>query len=101
MVALPRASSLRHKELRLAKFLDLDIDNWRLLVSHPKGEGSWVAPDFVPIAEPAWQAVLDFLAEREAFLRRVRAIPPGPGALPAGRWDPGLLARHHAQEAQG
>lgn len=69
VVALLPYSGLRRKELRLARRQDFDTRRWRILVAHPKGEGSWAAPDYATILPPARQTVEDFLAEREAFLR--------------------------------
>ncbi len=42
-------TGLRRKELRLARLKDLDLARGRILVSHPKGEGSWAAPDYAPV----------------------------------------------------
>ncbi len=66
-VFLP-ATGLRPKEVRLARLADLDMARSRLLVSHPKGEGSWAAPDYAPVLPFAREAVADFLAAREAYL---------------------------------
>jgi len=63
------ATGLRPKEIRLARLRDLELDKGRIFVSHPKGEGSWAAADYAPILSFAREAVLDFLAEREAYLR--------------------------------
>lgn len=62
------ATGLRPKEVRLARLADLDMARARLLVSHPKGEGSWAAPDYAPVLPFAREAVADFLAAREAYL---------------------------------
>lgn len=40
----------------------------RVLVSHPKGEGAWAAPDYAPLPQPARIALEDFLPERAAYL---------------------------------
>jgi integrase/recombinase XerD len=63
------ATGLRPKEIRLARLRDLELAKGRILVSHPKGEGSWAAADYAPILSFAREAVLDFLVEREAYLR--------------------------------
>jgi len=69
LVAFFPATGLRPKELRLARLEDLDVSRWRILVSHPKGEGSWAAPDYAPVLPMGRQAALDFLVEREAYLK--------------------------------
>src|SRR3990172_9699547 len=63
LVAFLPATGLRPKEIRLARLRDLELDKGRILVSHPKGEGSWAAPDYAPILSFAREAVLDYLAE--------------------------------------
>lgn len=45
LVAFCPATGLRPKEIRLSRLEDLDVNRGRILVSHPKGEGSWAAPD--------------------------------------------------------
>lgn len=67
VVFLP-ASALRPKEIRLARLRDLELERGRILVSHPKGEGSWAAPDYAPVLPFARPALEDFLREREAFV---------------------------------
>src|SRR5437867_4869587 len=61
-------TGLRPKEARLAKVEDLDLARGRILVSSPKGDGSWAAPDFARIPAAAKPAIEDFLADREAYL---------------------------------
>ena len=68
LVAFCPASGLRPKEVRLARLEDLDTTRWRILVAHPKGEGSWAAPDYAPVLPMGRQAVLDFLEERRAYM---------------------------------
>jgi integrase len=68
MVSLLTYSGLRRKEFRLLKLVDLDVERWRILVSHPKGEGSWAAPDYAYIAPQARRTVLWFLEQRLEFL---------------------------------
>ncbi len=62
------ATGLRPKEVRLARLEDLDLQKWRILVSHPKGEQVWAAPAFAPILPPGRQALADFLRERSEYL---------------------------------
>ena len=62
-------TGLRPKEIRLARLSDVDLSRGRILVSHPKGEGSWAAEDFAPLPPAARPAVEDYLAERETYLR--------------------------------
>jgi integrase len=61
-------SGLRPKEIRLAKLEDVDLVRGRILVTSPKGEGSWAAPDYAPIPSAARQVVEDYLVERGAYL---------------------------------
>jgi len=68
LVAFLPATGLRPKEIRLARLRDLELDKGRILVSHPKGEGSWAAPDYAPVLSSAREAVMDYLAERAAYL---------------------------------
>jgi integrase/recombinase XerD len=69
LVAFCPATGLRPKEIRLARLKDLDVSRWRILVAHPKGEGSWAAPDYAPVLPMGRQVALDFLTEREAYLK--------------------------------
>ena len=68
LVVLLPACGLRRREIRLARLADLDLQRWRIRVTHPKGEGAWASDDVAPILPSARQAVLDFLEERKAFL---------------------------------
>src|SRR3989442_9901116 len=61
-------TGLRPKEVRLAKLADVDLTKGLILVSAPKGDGSWAAPDFARIPPVARQAFADFLAERTEYL---------------------------------
>lgn len=72
LVSFLPASGLRPKDIRLAQLTDLDTARWRILVSHPKGEGSWAAQDYAPVLAPAHQATIDYLAERETYLNEER-----------------------------
>ncbi len=62
------STGLRPKEVRLARVKDLDHDRWRLLVAHPKGEGSWAAADYAPVLGLGRTAVEDFLEDRAKYL---------------------------------
>ena len=102
LVAFLPYSGLRPKEIRLARLADLDLGRGRILVSHPKGENAWAAPDYAPIPPPAREALEDFLAEREAYLagescewliplRRYR------GTEPTGPWSAAMLRKLKAE----
>ena len=62
------STGLRPKEVRLARLQDLDRVRWRILVAHPKGEGSWAAQDYAPVLGLGREAVEDFLQERANYL---------------------------------
>lgn len=62
------STGLRPKEVREQDLEGLDTVRWRILVSHPKGECSWAAPDYAPILPFGREATLDFLAERQEYL---------------------------------
>lgn len=68
LVAFLPATGLRPKEIRLARLEDLEIAKGRILVSHPKGEGAWAAPDYAPVPAEARRAIEDLLLERTAYL---------------------------------
>ncbi|MBM3301197.1 MAG: site-specific integrase, partial [Deltaproteobacteria bacterium] len=71
MIALYFATGVRPKELRLAHFEDLDLENRRLYVRHPKGEGSWASRDEVDILRPDMiPLVKEYLKEREEHIRK-------------------------------
>lgn len=67
VVILP-ATGLRPSEIRQARVTDINLGKMSILVAHPKGEGSYGRQREVPIDNAARGAILDFLAEREAFL---------------------------------
>ncbi len=69
MVAMYAYSGLRRSELRRARLQDLDIDQWKILVAHPKGETRYAPEGIAPILQPARQTVLDFLKARERLLK--------------------------------
>jgi len=98
-VFLP-ATGLRPKEIRLARLCDLELDKGRILVSHPKGEGSWAAPDYAPILPSAREAIMDFLAEREAYLDGEPCealIPYQRVSGDIGPWSEAMLRKLKAQ----
>ena len=83
-------SGLRRKELRRARLEDLDIDRWKILVVHPKGEGRYASDGTAPILQPARQAVLDFLKARQEYLREngvVECEPLVPRIYMSGKVD--------------
>src|SRR2546428_2776745 len=68
LVAFLPATGLRRKEIRLARLKDLDLAKGRILVAHPKGEGSLAAPDYGPVPAFVHPALEDFLEARHAYL---------------------------------
>ena len=78
MVAMYAYSGLRRSELRLARLQDLDTKNWRILVVHPKGEGTWGSASVATILPPARKYVRYFLKERKEYLssRGLRECEP-------------------------
>lgn len=106
LVAFCPATGLRPKEIRLARLEDLDIARWRILVSHPKGEGSWAAPDYAPILPMCRQTTMDFLAERESYLGSDECdalIPYRRHGGDIGPWSGAMLRKLKAriEEASG
>ena len=67
VVILP-ATGLRPSEIRQARLTDINMTAMSIVVAHPKGEGSYGRQREVPIDSGARRAILDFLADREAFL---------------------------------
>ena len=61
-------TGLRLNELRMAEYSDLDLKNWTIRVSHPKGERTYGVQRVVPIPEPLKPTVIRFLREREKVL---------------------------------
>ena len=80
-------TGLGPKEVRLQEVECVDLANRLVLVCHPKGEGKYATPhaEYSPIGEAAVQPLLDFLAEREAFLN--------------GEKHPALIPFRHADGA--
>lgn len=62
------ATGLRFNELRTAKVTDIEQSLKQMVVSNPKGNGSWAGADMAPILPSARQAFEDYLAERKAYL---------------------------------
>jgi len=96
LVAFLPATGLRPKEIRLARLRDLELDKGRILVSHPKGEGSWAAPDYAPILSFAREAVVDFLVERTAYLdgrESESLIPYCRASGEIGPWSAAMLRK--------
>ncbi len=91
---------LRPNEVRLAKLADLDLAHGSILLSNPKGEGSWAAPDYAPLPIAARSAVVDFLADHDVPAgREVRVADPSAEGQP--RTGPRPLVRHASAETQG
>ena len=94
------ATGLRPKEVRLARIQDVDTTRWRVFVAHPKGEGSWAAPDYAPVLPMGRQAVLDFIDERRAYLDGVACealVPYRRVAGTVGPWSGAMLRKLKAQ----
>ena len=68
MVAVYAYSGLRRSELRLARLEDLSVDTWTIVVTHPKGEGSWAVAAPARILRPARVTVVEFLEMRRRCL---------------------------------
>ena len=103
LVAFLPATGLRRKELRLARLKDLEIAKGRVLVAHPKGEGSWAAADYAPILAPALPAIEDFLAARESYLggeEREWLVPYRRLSGELGSWSDPMLGQLKAEIAR-
>ncbi len=75
-------TGLRIKELRLARFADLEAERWVLSIEHPKGEGAWAAPgERIAIFPSLRPHVLDFLEARARRLRNLGLEPSKVEAL--------------------
>jgi len=61
--ALWNTTMVRHSELRLSHFEDLDIRQRRIFIRYPKGEASWASPEWVGFVRSA-----DFLPWIERYL---------------------------------
>jgi integrase len=61
-------TGLRPGELRKAQLEDLDLSNWTLRVSHPKGESSYGRNRQVPIPALLRPIVLQYLQARDRML---------------------------------
>src|SRR2546425_4779369 len=69
LVGFCPATGLRPKEVRLANLADVDATRGRILVRHPKGEGSWAATNKEALILPSGrEALREFLAARRAYL---------------------------------
>lgn len=70
LVAFLPATGLRPKEVRLARFEDMDLDSWTIAVAHPKGERSWASAGHRTVILPsAEEAVRDLLRDRAELLK--------------------------------
>lgn len=63
-------TGMRLSELRLAEYSDLNLNNWTIRVSHPKGERSYGTPRVIPIPPPLRPIIGRFLREREKVLAK-------------------------------
>lgn len=68
VVATLAYTGLRPGELGKAEIDDLDLSNWTLRVSHPKGEASYGRYRVVPIPAPLRPVVTGYLRAREHML---------------------------------
>lgn len=68
MMATYAHTGMRLNELRMAEYTDLDLKNWTIRVSHPKGERTYGVQRVIPIPEPLKPTVARFLRERERVL---------------------------------
>jgi len=72
MLALYFSTGIRPKEARLAHVEDVKLNEFRFHVRHPKGEGSWAAPQDVNIIRPdVLPFLVRYLNEREEHLERM------------------------------
>jgi integrase len=69
MVWILPYTGLRPSELRLAHLEDVDIKHWLFYVRHPKGEGRYGVPQWMPILPPARSNVIRYLEARERYLK--------------------------------
>lgn len=68
LVILYISTGARNKEIRLAELGDLDTENWRLVIRHPKGEDTYGATRTVPVPKAARPIVSLYLEARELWL---------------------------------
>jgi len=68
MVWILPCTGLRPSELRLAHLEDVDTNHWLFYVRHPKGEGRYGVPQWIPILPPARNNVLRYLEARKRYL---------------------------------
>jgi len=61
-------TGLRPSELRTMEYKDINLTNWTLVVSHPKGEGRYGLHRRIGILPPIREAFTEYLAERKQFL---------------------------------
>jgi integrase/recombinase XerD len=74
MMATYAHTGMRLNELRMAEISDLDLNNWTIRVSHPKGERTYGVQRVIPIPEPLKPTVVRFLRERERALTELRLL---------------------------
>jgi integrase len=97
LVGFCPATGLRPKEVRLANLADVDVSRGRILVRHPKGEGSWAATNKEAIILPSGREVLaEFLASRSEYLARdpcEALIPYRRRSGQIGPWSAAMLRK--------
>jgi integrase len=71
-------TGLRLNELRMAEYSDLDVKNWTIRVSHPKGERTYGVQRILPIPEPLRPIVSRFLSARDRRLAKKGLLETGP-----------------------
>jgi integrase len=79
---------LRPKEARMAKLRDLETENWRVWVSHPKGQGKWTEGDYAVILPPFRSYLARFLEMRGPHLEAAGKDPLGPSEFLVPRLEP-------------
>jgi integrase len=75
-------TGLRPSELRLARIDDLNTRDWTFYVAFPKGAGRYAKKRTVLIAPPARRATLEYLSERDEYLKR-RGYPDAKPLIPS------------------
>ena len=100
LVGFCPSTGLRPKEVRLANLGDVDLPRSRILVRHPKGEGSWAAPKEAMILPVGKDALVEFLDARDAYLAGEPCealIPYRRAAGYTGPWSAAMLRKLKAE----
>ena len=66
-------TGLRPSELRTLKYTDIDMANYLIKVSHPKGEGSYGKNRIIGILPQIRNDIFQFIVEREQYLNDIGA----------------------------